>query len=89
MYEARIRKPLRKTDFTPPPAVDTVLLELKLRDDPLLPFGEMEKYRVFVRSCFADPRVFRSLPLAAHGVSPERKPSELTPRQWIQLFDHK
>ena len=28
-WVARIRRPLRKSDFTPPPAVDTVLLELK------------------------------------------------------------
>ncbi len=30
-YDAKIRLPLRKTDFTPPPAVDTVLFEAKLR----------------------------------------------------------
>lgn len=30
-YDARIRLPLRPTDFTPPPAVPTVLYEAKLR----------------------------------------------------------
>ena len=30
-YDTKIRLPLRKTDFTPPPAVDTVLFEAKLR----------------------------------------------------------
>ncbi len=30
-YDARIRLPLRSTDFTPPPAVPTVLYEAKLR----------------------------------------------------------
>ena len=30
-YNTKIRLPLRKTDFTPPPAVDTVLFEAKLR----------------------------------------------------------
>ena len=32
-YDTKIRLPLRKTDFTPPPAVDTVLFEAKLRQD--------------------------------------------------------
>jgi len=30
-YDTKIRLPLKKTDFTPPPAVDTVLFEAKLR----------------------------------------------------------
>ena len=30
-YNTKIRLPLKKTDFTPPPAVDTVLFEAKLR----------------------------------------------------------
>jgi 23S rRNA (adenine-N6)-dimethyltransferase len=30
-YDVKIRYPLKPTDFTPPPAVPTVLLELKLR----------------------------------------------------------
>lgn len=33
-YDARIRLPLRPTDFTPPPAVPTVLYEAKLRPTP-------------------------------------------------------
>lgn len=34
-YDVKIKYPLKKTDFTPPPAVDTVLLEAKLREpDP-------------------------------------------------------
>ena len=30
-YDVKIRLPLKKTDFTPPPAVETVLFEAKLR----------------------------------------------------------
>jgi 16S rRNA A1518/A1519 N6-dimethyltransferase RsmA/KsgA/DIM1 with predicted DNA glycosylase/AP lyase activity len=30
-YDTKIRLPLKKTDFTPPPAVDAVLFEAKLR----------------------------------------------------------
>lgn len=32
-YATKIRLPLRKTDFTPPPAVDTVLFEAKMRQN--------------------------------------------------------
>lgn len=32
-YDVKIRLPLKKTDFTPPPAVDTVLISLILRQD--------------------------------------------------------
>lgn len=32
-YDIKIRLPLKKTDFTPPPAVDTVLISLVLRQD--------------------------------------------------------
>ena len=32
-YDTKIRLPLKKTDFTPPPAVDTVLFEAKLRQN--------------------------------------------------------
>lgn len=36
-YDARIRLPLRSTDFTPPPAVPTIFYEAKLRPKPPLP----------------------------------------------------
>ena len=32
-YNIKIRYPLKKVDFTPPPAVDTVLLECRLKQD--------------------------------------------------------
>jgi 16S rRNA A1518/A1519 N6-dimethyltransferase RsmA/KsgA/DIM1 with predicted DNA glycosylase/AP lyase activity len=32
-YDVKIRLPLKKTDFTPPPAVDTVLISLTLRQE--------------------------------------------------------
>ncbi|HTK39778.1 MAG TPA: rRNA adenine dimethyltransferase family protein [Patescibacteria group bacterium] len=86
LYAARIRKPLRKTDFTPPPAVDTVLLELRLRDAPLIESRDLPRYRSFVRECFASSRTFNALDRSAVGISPERKPSELTVAQWISLF---
>ena len=86
LYMARIRRPLRRTDFTPPPAVDTVLLELKLREAPLLPLTEMPAYRLFVERCFAEQKFFGAQPREKADISSERKPSELDELQWVRLF---
>ena len=83
---ARIRKPLRKTDFTPPPAVDTVLLELKQVPEPLLSPKLANEYRQFIEKCFSSQTYFGKLAKDAVGISPERKPSELTANQWVELF---
>lgn len=85
-FNVRIRRPLRKTDFTPPPAVDTVLLEIKPRETPLLSTAEKNNYREFVATCFARQKYFTSLPREQVGISAERKPSELTPEQWVRLY---
>lgn len=77
-WTARIRRPLRRTDFTPPPAVDTVLLELKLRDTPLLPRQQMQSYMDWIERCYADPRTF-----AKTTVPKNKKPSELTLEEWL------
>lgn len=76
----RIRRPLRKTDFTPPPAVDTVLLELKPRETSLLPRDQMTKYMQFVEQCYAEPRYYAKV-----GGPKTKKPSELTVDEWLQL----
>jgi len=85
-WQTRIRRPLRRTDFTPPPAVDTVLLELKPRPEPLLPTLERDKYQSFVAKCYASQKVFATIPRAEAGINPERKPSELTPEEWVRLY---
>lgn len=85
-WSSCIRYRLRKTDFTPPPAVDTVLIELKQREVPLLPATQRARYESFVADCYASPRAFRSLPFARYDISPEKKPSELQPEEWIALF---
>lgn len=87
MFTARIRKPLRKTDFTPPPAVDTVLLEIKLREEPLAEIGVMPNYRQFVARCFAEQKFYAKQPIEKAGISPEKIPSQLTVEQWISLFE--
>ncbi len=83
-YAARIRKPLHKTDFTPPPAVDTVLLELKQREQPLLPKDDQQQYAAFVERCYTNQQYFASI----NGTTRHNKPSEIPPEQWCELFLH-
>lgn len=85
-WQTRIRRPLRRTDFTPPPAVDTVLLELKPRSEPLLSVLERDKYQSFVAKCYASQKAFAAIPRAKASINPERKPSELTPEEWVRLY---
>lgn len=85
-FTVRIRKPLRKTDFTPPPAVDTVLLEIKPRESSLLDQDSAVSYRSFVRRCFEHQTTFNRANRAAAEISPEKRPSELTVDEWIRLF---
>lgn len=86
LYTARIRQRLQKSDYFPPPAVDTVLIELKLRDDQLIPEKRLVAYRDFIADCFADPKVFARMPLADVKVI-GKKPSELTTDEWLLLFE--
>ena len=85
-WQTRIRRPLRLTDFTPPPAVDTVLLELKPRPEPLLPALERDKYQKFIAKCYASQKAFADAPRTKASINPERKPSELTPEEWVRLY---
>ncbi|HEY0964964.1 MAG TPA: rRNA adenine dimethyltransferase family protein [Candidatus Saccharimonadales bacterium] len=85
-FTVRIRKPLRKTDFTPPPAVDTVLLEIKQRETPIIAPEEAEDYREFVTLCFTRQKYFISLEKDKAGLSPELRPSQLTIEQWVRLY---
>lgn len=80
-WVARIRRPLRKTDFTPPPAVDTVLLELKPREAPLLPRNQMAAYMEFVERSYSEP-VFYGKTGAPSG----KKPSQLMVDEWLATF---
>lgn len=85
-WQTRIRRPLRRTDFTPPPAVDTVLLELKPQSEPPLSTLEHDKYQSFVAKCYASQKTFAAVPRVKANISPERKPSELTPEEWVRLY---
>lgn len=85
-WSVRIRRPLCKTDFWPHPAVDTVLLEIKQRPEPLLPAASATHYRALITKAFETPAFYRTLPLAAAVINPEHTPSMLTGEQWSKLY---
>lgn len=85
-FDVRIRRPLRRTDFTPPPGVDTVLLEIKPREVLLIPQQEAIKYRTFVSKAFASQPFFQQLPRTKIGISPELRPSQLSLEQWRDIY---
>ena len=85
-FGVRIRRPLKRSDYTPPPAVDTVLIEIKKRDEPFIPLEDMEKYRGFIEGCFSDPKIFAKTPRKKIGLPDGIKPSEMRLHQWVELF---
>lgn len=87
-FSVRIRKPLRKTDFTPPPAVDTVLLEIKPHEHEFIKSDEKERYREFIEQCFSRQLYFQSLNREGAGISSEKRPSQLTLPQWCRLYEN-
>lgn len=80
LYTVRIRYSLEKSDFTPPPAVDTRFIELLLRDTPLIEPARLGKYRAFVEKCFSRQKFFETLAVT-------KRPSELSTEEWVELFN--
>lgn len=85
-FAIRIRKRLKRTDFWPHPNVDTVLMEIILRDQPLIPVEQQDTYRTFIEKNFTAPTAFAKLPLGTIGKSASAKPSSLTLNEWLLLF---
>lgn len=85
-FAVRIRKRLQRTDFWPHPNVDTVLVEIKVRQDSLLPKAKMPEYGSFIADCFSTPRLFQKTPRHKIGVPLDAKPSQLSTEQWTSLF---
>jgi 23S rRNA (adenine-N6)-dimethyltransferase len=86
-YQVRILKSLRKTDFWPHPAVDTVFIEMVKRKQPLLPIHRLSAYAQFTIECFSDPKKLAKMPLAIIGQQPGTSPSRLSLDQWVLLFN--
>jgi 23S rRNA (adenine-N6)-dimethyltransferase len=87
-FSVRIRQRLKPEDFYPRPNVPTVLIEIKLRHDPLLPRTQLVAFRRFVTDAFANPRVLWQAPLHYTGLPALASPSRLTLDQWVSLFTH-
>ena len=86
-YKVKIIKSLRKTDFWPHPAVDTVLVEMIKRKDPLIPKNRLSAYTQFTIQCFSDPKKLAKMPLAIIGQTIGASPSRLSLDQWVILFN--
>lgn len=86
LYSTRIRRTLHKHDFYPMPNVDTVFLELKRREQPLVPAARIAEYRTFITRCFTDQRYFAQLQARHISIPPGRRPSQLTAEQWARVF---
>lgn len=86
-YKVKIIKSLRKTDFWPHPAVDTVLVEMIKRKEPLVAKNRLSAYTQFTIQCFSDPKKLAKMPLHVIGQTPGASPSRLSLDQWVILFN--
>lgn len=89
----------KRTDFTPSPNIDTVLLKITKREIPLIPKSESARYQQFLSYAFGKWKPNLKLALKdlftytqwkrvahQHNFSIKAKPSELSNAQWIILF---
>lgn len=82
-FEVKIKKPLHKTDFTPPPAVETVFFEMKRYETSLIQLKEQPKFNDFVDKMFAVPNFYRQ----NCGLKfRTKKPSELKGEDWLEIW---
>ena len=88
-FAVRIRRRLLRTDFFPHPNVDTVLLEMLHRPEPLIERSKMPEYRQFIEDCFSTPRVFAKAPRSAIGLPSDIKPSQMKFPHLIALYQAK
>lgn len=79
-FAVRIRRPLKRTDFWPHPHVDTVLLEITPRDNPLLPYEQIADFREFTKKCFTNPKFFSSVKTS------HTSPSAMQLDTWVQFY---
>ena len=83
-FESKIKKPLQKSDFTPPPAVETVFFEMKRREAPLISKEEQPIFNDFIEKMFAVPEFYKQ------NCQPKfktKKPSELKGEEWLEIWN--
>jgi 23S rRNA (adenine-N6)-dimethyltransferase len=98
-FEATCEHQFRRTDFTPIPRVEVVMLRLRKRGPPLVSTEHAQVFRNFVIQAFTSrstslagslqrvvgPR--RAKRVAAHLGPGETVPSMLAPERWVNLFE--
>jgi 16S rRNA (adenine1518-N6/adenine1519-N6)-dimethyltransferase len=87
--------------FSPPPSVDSAVVRITPRVDPLIPAGDEEKLRKLVQGAFAlrrkqMRRVMRTIMgsgaeeaeglLAAAGLDPDARPETIPPEGFVRLL---
>ena len=87
LFAVRIRSRLERTDYFPHPNVDTVMIEILKRPEPVIPLTDMPRYREFVVGCFSTPKIFAKAPRYKVGLPDDIKPSQMKLDQWIRLFE--
>ena len=85
-FMCRIRRPLKRKDFTPPPNVDTALLHIARRDEDLLDISYQALFTSFVERCFHDQVYFAKLSIAEKYGITKARPSLFSTEEWISLF---
>lgn len=85
-FVCRIRRPLKRKDFTPPPNVDTALLHIEKRKEDLLDITYQMLFTTFVERCFHDQVYFAKLAIAKQYGIDKARPSLFTTDEWISLF---
>ncbi len=99
-FDLKITRSFRKTDFSPVPRVDVVMLYIALRNPPIVPPSEMAVYEEFIKYGFGAwckdlksnyKHVFTHTQWKrlSHDLqfSIHAKPSALRFEQWLALFE--
>ncbi len=86
LFDISITKRLRRTDYWPHPNVDTVLLRLRHREEPLVSRYNYSEYCAYIERVFMNPDFFKADYEKKRGVPPHLKASGLQLADWVQLF---
>lgn len=97
-FDFKILYFFKRTEFKPVARMDVVLLSIKKREFPLIPYSEQKRYMFFIREGFKNGRELRHTLISFFTrdeliktslqlkFSIKSRPSHLSLKQWIQLF---
>ena len=86
-FTVRVLASLKRSDYTPPPNVDTVFIEVRPRLNPPLDSSFKQKFAEFIDKAYGDLGYFKKLPLETAGLDTGSRPSRLSLTQWLILFN--